>query len=53
MKINDSVTCALSLAAVLGIDELPLNNRSDQWWDKFWKRLGLEEAERIKEQNNA
>lgn len=53
MKTNNSVTCALNLAKALEIDELPLNDRSDKWWDMFWKQLGLEEAKRIKEGDNA
>lgn len=47
MKYKDSINCVLSLARALSIDELPLNNRTDKWWDSFWERFGLEEAKRI------
>lgn len=46
---TNSVICTLNLAQALSIDELPLENRSDRWWDEFWHRYGLQEAQRIRE----
>lgn len=51
MKIN-SVICAVNLAQALSIDELPIDNRSDEWWDEFWHCFGLQEAVRIRRRND-
>ena len=34
------------------IDNLPLNDRSDKWWCKFWHIMGEREAKRVKEKCN-
>ena len=47
---TNSVICVVNLAQALSIDELPLENRSDQWWDEFWHCYGLQEAQRIRRQ---
>ncbi|MDE6585670.1 MAG: hypothetical protein K2K80_03220 [Clostridia bacterium] len=44
-----SVICAVSLAEGLSIDDMPFENRSDEWWDEFWRVMGLREAQRIRE----
>lgn len=46
---TDGVICVVNLAQALSINELPLENRSDRWWDEFWRFYGLQEAQRIKE----
>ena len=42
-----SVKCLVSLAQGLGIDELPLDNRSDEWWAEFWREMGMAEVMRM------
>lgn len=44
MKRFNSVIYAVLLASNLSIFELPLNNRTDVWWDMFWNYYGLTEA---------
>lgn len=47
--MKNSVICAVSLAEGLSIEDMPLANRSDEWWDEFWQEMGLREARHIKE----
>ena len=49
MKKQSSALYAVCLAGVLSISELPLENRSDTWWDMFWHGWGVESARQIKE----
>lgn len=44
-----SVKFAVSLARWLGIEELPLERRSGEWWTEFWREMGLNEARRVRE----
>lgn len=46
--VSRSVRCVVSMAQGLGIEQLPLSGRSDEWWTEFWRRMGLKEAERLK-----
>lgn len=48
MKSMNSIEYVVSLTDGLGIVELPLNGRSDKWWDMFWYSMGLKEANRLK-----
>ena len=47
----DSVAYAVYLADYLSIPDMPLENRSDKWWDKFWSYMGLKKVRRIREAN--
>lgn len=47
MSNYKSVICIAALAEGCSIDELPLDNRSDSWWIKFWQVFGRREAERV------
>lgn len=49
MKKYNSAYCAVSLSAGLSMDELPLENRSDKWWDLFWYYFGITKAQEYKE----
>ncbi len=44
MKKYNSVMYALCLASVLPMHELPIENRTDGWWDRFWQALAIDEA---------
>lgn len=44
-----NAVCVASLAQGLSIDVLPLDNRSDKFWNEFWRLIGLNESKRIKE----
>ena len=49
MKKYNSVMYTILLSNCLSISELPLKNRSDRWWDMFWKAFALSEAkERVR-----
>lgn len=48
-KPFNSAAYAASLAMGLPMEALPLNDRSDLWWDKFWYYYGLNESQRILE----
>ena len=50
MRNTNSVICTINLAQALGIDEIPVSRRSERWWDMFWWYMGLQEAQRIREQ---
>lgn len=47
MKTN-GVICIVNLAQALSINELSLENRSDRWWDEFWRLYGLQETQRVR-----
>lgn len=49
MKKFNSIDYVISLIDGFGISELPVENRSDSWWCRFWDEYGLNEAQRIKE----
>lgn len=49
MKKKSSAENVALLARGLAIEEMPLENRSDMWWDIFWTAIGKAEAERLKE----
>lgn len=48
MKKYNSVTCVLSLARALPMHELPLENRTDRWWDMFWHAVAVDKAMQLK-----
>lgn len=37
----NSAKYAAAMARYLGIDELPLDSRSDEWWTEFWREIRL------------
>lgn len=49
MKQFNSAFYTAVLAKGLSSEELPLSERSDRWWDLFWHYVGIDEAQRIKE----
>lgn len=51
MKNHNSAYYAAVLAEGLSAEELPLNDRTDNWWYWFWCYIGLAEAKRIKEKS--
>lgn len=46
---TNGIICVVNLSQALSINELPLENRSDRWWDEFWQLYGLQEAQRVRE----
>ncbi|MDE6442365.1 MAG: hypothetical protein K2L12_06420 [Clostridia bacterium] len=49
MKKYSSAYYAAMLAEGLSEAELPLDGRTDKWWDEFWHYIGIAEAQSIKE----
>ncbi len=45
----NSAKYAAAMARYLGIGELPLDSRSDEWWTEFWREMGMAETQRVRE----
>ncbi len=52
MKKFNSVKHAVQLAQILPADDELFENRSDEWWCKFWHVMGEREAKRLKENDS-
>ncbi len=53
MKAMNSAKYAVCLTAILPLYDDHFKNRSDEWWDRFWREFGLNEAQRIQDKEQA
>ena len=47
MNDTKSAKVVATLAESLPLRDLPFNNRSDKWWDAFWRVFGINQARRL------
>lgn len=48
IRFNNAILVALQ-AEDEPLEELPLDERSDEWWNRFWQVMGEREAKRMQE----
>lgn len=47
MNDTKSAKVVAALAGSLPLHDLPFDNRSDEWWDAFWREFGMAQAKWI------